>query len=469
MQGNEDTHPSFLKKLATRIMRREEVVLPIVALASTIGLSASLTSLNRDLIREHTPHQTIFTSFFCIEAAIIYLVYMIISRMLSFFLSYIETNNNTINASYMASYHYDTLEEDEETWNFNLKKSYPPSVKRPCFNNGHREALISSMYLGGAGAFLALPALCFWDFSITASFLLSLSLIALLNDHTKHKEFTPNQDKCKVLVNIQLFRWLLYGLVLSIIFGIAFQDSYYYYYYYYYSVHYPSSSVQHNNHTTNALMIISERPWPMMLLSFISPLLIRMGLINPRTLAHNIIMSPSQSLEAGLPVSTILAILMLCWYSPLDTIFARTSLNMQTILPMIILCPSCLAAILAFIVRGFAKKQSLGTVIPLTCATIIVQQVTDRKMKNQGDWALVFCMSLALLVSLLFILYKRKVLAGEERLSHTNNAKPPEIILANDDDDDEDIPPLDAENENLIDNGTEILNYREDAESVELP
>jgi hypothetical protein len=288
---------NFFKKLATT-MRREEVALPIIALTCTIALSASLTSLNRNFIREKSQYQIIFTSFFCLEAAILYLVYMIISRMLSFFLSYIETKS-----TYTP---YDTIEEDEEE---NPSEALLP-VKKMGFHSGHREALISSMYLGGAGAFLALPALCFWDFSITASFLSSLTLIALFNDHTKHKEFTPNQDKCQVLTHIKIFRWLLYGLVLGIILGVAFQDSYsYYYYYYYISLH--NTPAPMDNHT----ILVSERPWPMMMLSFSSPLLIRMGTINPRTVAHNIIMSPSQSLEAGLPVSAILSILILCWYN----------------------------------------------------------------------------------------------------------------------------------------------------------
>ncbi len=410
-------------------MRREEFALPILAVSCTIALSASLTSINRNLIREQPSYQIIFTSFFCIEAGIIYGLYMIISRMLSFFLSYIESSHassSNSSSSYLASYHYDNLEEDEEE----CASSKNINIKRFGFNNGHREALISSMYLGGAGAFLALPALCFWDFSITASFLLSLTLIALLNDHTKHKEFTPNQDKCKVLLNIQLFRWVLYGLLLAIISGIAFQDSFYLMY-------------AKANHTI---------AWPMMMLSFSSPLLIRMGTINPRTIAYNIIMSPSQSLEAGLPISTILAILILCWYSPLDTIFQKTSANsMQILVPMVVLCPSCLAAILAFIIRGFAKKQSLGVVIPLTCTCIIVQQVTDRKMKNHGDWGLVFGMAIALLVSLLFILYKRKVLAGELRSVH----REPEVVLVQ-----SEMQSLAAEIVQIeVDNGAEIFEY----------
>ncbi len=148
----------------------------------------------------------------------------------------------------------------------------------------------------------------------------------------------------------------------------------------------------------------------MMLLSFSSPLLLRMGTLNPRTIAHNIIMSPSQSLEVGLPISNLLAILVLCWYSPLDNVFRRPSpINLQLFVPMMVLCPSCLAAVLAFILRGFQNKQTLATVVPLVCTSVAVQQATGRRLKNEGDWVLVCGASLTLVISLLFVLYKRRV------------------------------------------------------------
>ena len=442
--------------------------LPTIALVSTVALSASLTSINRVLAMEQPSHQSIFASIFCIEAAIIYALYMIISRMLSFFLSYIETSSSSLQraserSGYIASYYYDEIEEDEElmiqsnknhhhhndndslalqnTQGCNLKgqdsktlfllRHYHESPlffsNRPGFNNGHREALISSMYLGGSGAFLALPALCFWDFSISASFLLSLSLVAFFSDHTKHKEFTPNQDKERVLTVMQRFRWLLYGTLFAVILGIAcldaYDSSYYYYYYYYYysqantnpNLRTPGLAMVKNNSTASMgqTVYLSERPWPMMLLSFSSPMLMRMGTINPRTIAHKIIMSPSQSLEAGLPISNLLAILVLCWYSPLDSVLLKTStaLEMHTFVPMLVLCPSCLAAVLAFILRGFHNKQTLCTAVPLTMACVVVQQIMDRKMRGRGDFALVLGMVLVLVVSLSFFFYRLRVLA----------------------------------------------------------
>jgi hypothetical protein len=376
----------FLHRISASMIKQHPA-LPILAFTCTLALSASLTSLNQGLAREQISHQSIFTSFFCIEAAVIYALYMIISRMLSFFLSYIESSSSSAammeqanKAGYLASYYYDHIDEENES--LVVPPPPPPSLYRAGFNNGHREALISSMYLGGAGAFMALPALCFWDISVTASFLISLTLIALFSDHTKLKDFTPNQDKQHVLSTLKRFRWSLYGLIIALLLGVVFQD--------------------YNGAT--------ERPWAMMLLSFSSPLLMRMGTLNPRTIAHNIIMSPSQSLEVGLPISNLLAILVLCWYSPLDSVFRRHSpINVQLFVPMLVLCPSCLAAVLAFILRGFQNKQTLATVVPLVCTCIVVQQVMERRLENEGDWALVSGAFLALLISLLFVLYKRKV------------------------------------------------------------
>jgi hypothetical protein len=142
--------------------------------------------------------------------------------MLSFFLSYIESSSSAAmehanKAGHLASYYYDYLDEENES----LVANPPPY--RAGFNNGHREALISSMYLGGAGSFMALPALCFWDISVTSTFLISLTLIALFSDHTKLQDFSPNQDKRRVLSTLKRFRWSLYGLIIALLLGVMFQ------------------------------------------------------------------------------------------------------------------------------------------------------------------------------------------------------------------------------------------------------
>jgi hypothetical protein len=40
---------------------------------------------------------------------------------------------------------------------------------------------------------------------------------------------------------------------------------------------------------------------------------------------------------------------------------------------------------------------------------VAVQQATGRRLKNEGDWVLMCGASLALVISLMFVLYKRKV------------------------------------------------------------
>ena len=63
--------------------------LPILALAFTVALSTSLTSLNRYQII-NAKEQPILNAMFCIEAAIMYILYMIVSRILALALTCIE-------------------------------------------------------------------------------------------------------------------------------------------------------------------------------------------------------------------------------------------------------------------------------------------------------------------------------------------------------------------------------------------
>ena len=66
----------------------------------------------------------------------------------------------------------------------------------------------------------------------------------------------------------------------------------------------------------------------------------------------------SHALEAGLPVATLLATLVMCWYSPLGTM--PPQLDPARAVPMLIVCPTTLGVMIAFIQRGFRRY-------PLTC------------------------------------------------------------------------------------------------------
>lgn len=70
----------FFHRIISTSTIKQHPALPILAFACTLALSASLTSLNQGLAREHISHQSIFIAFFCIEAAVIYALYMIVSR-----------------------------------------------------------------------------------------------------------------------------------------------------------------------------------------------------------------------------------------------------------------------------------------------------------------------------------------------------------------------------------------------------
>ena len=61
----------------------------------------------------------------------------------------------------------------------------------------------------------------------------------------------------------------------------------------------------------------------------------------------------SHALEAGLPVATLLATLVMCWYSPLGTM--PPQLDPARAVPMLIVCPTTLGVMIAFIQRGFRR------------------------------------------------------------------------------------------------------------------
>ena len=316
--------------------------LPIIAMAFTLSLSCTLTSLNRPHIPQ-LREQPILNAVFCLEAAIMYIVYMIVSRILSLALSCIEQSHhhrpkgrsavndyNGVLASSAYEEVWDPPPTDEENqmddvpvWDEEEPPPLPPlshkSRKAPQASSSydvisllyaqgiHREALISSMYLGGSGCFLALPALSFWDLSVTSMLLLSLALIGLMAEHTKHADFAPNQDKASVITNLRRFRWAIYSTVIFLIFGIMLKEN-------------QSWLLEHTPTLSSALLEIpassnkstvvlqeANRPWPiMLLLAFVSPLLLHLAL--PRPMIHPgrpSLMSPSQVLEAALPVSCL--------------------------------------------------------------------------------------------------------------------------------------------------------------------
>ena len=299
----------------------------VLGFACSVALSTALSAINQhQILPKDLP---IINALFCIEAALIYFLYMLVSSVLALALSCIEQRPQAA--------------------------AYDPVPR-----GFHRDALISSMYLGGSGCFLALPALGFWDISITVAFLLSFTLLALLTEHTKHPDFTPNQDKAAVLAHLRGFRWALYTLLLLLQLGLLAKAG-------------PSSFL-------------------LLLLAFVSPLLLRMALTNN----HGAV-PPSQVLEAALPVSCLHAVLVIGWYNSMAD-FTTSDKDLATFVPMLVICPFCQAASLAFILRAFSQKQSLPLAVVLTLTAFVVQQATAHRLAARSDWALL-ALALALLLA----------------------------------------------------------------------
>ena len=365
---------------------------PLLAFTLTLSLSATLTSLNHQNQTDTATELPLLNALFCLEVAVIYFIYTLLSRILYFALSCIESNTHPAYYYYYYDYRPDMVESNAllsvPSQGDDATEDLEPDDDEQLYNRGiQREALISSMYLGGSGCFLALPALGFWDIAVTTMLLFSLSIIGLTLEHTKHpSEFAPNQDKATVLKTLRIFRWSIYALLLCAQLGIFIK----------------------------APLSVEEPPIIMLLLAFVSPLMLLMGL-PPTAHTKRLIMSPSQVLEAALPVSCLHAVLVVGWYTPIVsvgtphimTIFQDK--NLAIFLPMLILCPFCQVVILAFILRGFRNKQTLPITIILTIATFVVQQVLYNRLLHTSDWILLAVIGKLVFVSGVFLLYRSSV------------------------------------------------------------
>ena len=464
----DDHHEQPTKKKRPKATKKGPLLtnnsyVPALALACTVALSTSLTSINRHQITSTKEDLPILNSCFCIEAALMYTMYMFVSRVLAFALSCIEHRHHRGRSDYYDpndnEYLVVSLQDEEDLEAEEHGKEEEPSGHNVSLlyyhaQGIHREALISSMYLGGSGCFLALPALGFWDLSITSVFLLSLTLIAFITEHTKHPEFKPNQDKAQTLLTLKRFRWALYATVFLIQSGIFLKSAPL-------AAAVAALSINTSVIPTPAAGASSSLP-VMLLLAFASPLLLRLAL--PSSLAasssHNTLtmimvkekkkqkrtrsdpaatslMSPTQALEAALPVSCLHAVLVLGWYTP-DVSPARflQQKALPQFLPMLIICPFCQAAILAFILRAFKNKQSLPLIIILTITAFIVQLIFSPARNNIHlqdqqellDWILLGLSVKLLILCASFLFYRHNAFLQQPTQHHEQS-----VLLKEDD------------------------------------
>ena len=440
--------------------------LPTLTMTSAIALCTVFTSLNSSLASD-SARQSVLAAAFCVIACVLYIGYMVVSRAVLCVLSHIEhgyeevpdDEDNVLLLSRQPETHEHHHQgpgnhHDNSSWS-SSSSGASSGIARQLMRIGssssrheqhalaamHREAVISSIYLGGSGAFLALPALCMWDMSVSVCFAMSIALVGMLMQDSKVVDFKPNVDTATAISRLHRLRWALNGCIAHTLLLVAWQDVHgtrFDHTYAYYSYVQPgqdsttttttaaamnsslsSTAVDEpyntpgniNNNVNNLLMreaayddVRGLLQWPLMLLAAASPLLMHLGTTGARTQPlSKMLMTPSQTLEAGLPVSTVLAILVLCWYSPVDALIMRDQLFNRLAIPMLVLCPCCLAAVLALVMRGFRKGRSTPVAAVLACACAVRQQAVDRHILTTVDKAVVaaavgtFCMWLALM------------------------------------------------------------------------
>jgi uncharacterized protein with PQ loop repeat len=135
---------------------------------------------------------------------------------------------------------------------------------------------------------------------------------------------------------------------------------------------------------------------------------------------------PSQTLETGLPVSTILAILVLFWHSPDEKLIyeIESMINVKTAIPLFVLCPLCICAALAFILYGFKKRASGVIAVVLLMILCIRQQITSsHKLTTHMDFMSLASTANAVIAVCVYLAYKYRVMLPEER-THTWCKKP---------------------------------------------
>jgi len=156
--------------------------------------------------------------------------------------------------------------------------------------------------------------------------------------------------------------------------------------------------------------------WPLIFLSATSPVFLRAGGGGVGNFFFSL--PPSQTLETGLPVSVVLAILVLCYHNPTTGLvqdFAAMT-EVRFVVPLFVLCPLCLAAALAFILYGF-KKRSAGVIASLLLLILCIRQQTTAKHRLQShlDWlSLGFTLNTVTCVAWYMIYKKKTVLSHKD-------------------------------------------------------
>jgi len=420
--------------------------LSYLALLVSSVLVGVLCELNRFPWNQNILLQNITSASFCVFSAALYVVYMLITTLLKLVLTYAGSFYHQV-----AEY-----EEEPETSNDESPREDHPNERAPklkpwtfksdAWSSRYqlpRSIIISSMYLGGSGAYLAILPLCMWDFTMSASFILSLLVISCVDAKHSCKDFKPNVDTASALRNLKCMRAFYHVMAfVSLILVIWIDTKEEIIYYMIPMLTTPSLDLhflvpnQTDVSKPPALVLEGQTglafKWPLIILSASSPIFLRAGGGGIGRFFYSL--PPSQTLETGLPVSTILAILILCWHSPTEHILReiQTMINYKTAIPMFVLCPLLIAAILAFVLYAF-KRRSAGIVSVILLVVMCVRQqiATIRHPKTSLDWISISTSIHTVGFLAVYMLYKRRVLLSEQS---TWTPKPVVIVQKEDDD-----------------------------------
>lgn len=206
---------------------------PWVAFALAIALTLVMVLVNHSQL-DTKPQQMVTTAIFCIVGATMYLIYMSVNRLLKVVLVSIESaeygtlkrkrsgrfsalSEVVSRSSAVGEADASEKEEGDDT------DPLIPLGKGDEWKGVDREDVIASMYLGGSGAFLALPALCMWDTSVTAAFLCSMQLGGLW-ERVKVLEYKPNIDRATAIGILRSLHWSQHALMFMALFVVVWQD-----------------------------------------------------------------------------------------------------------------------------------------------------------------------------------------------------------------------------------------------------
>jgi hypothetical protein len=287
-----------------------------IAFGLLSGAVAILCALNDAPIRIDPPMQMIAHASFIIAAACMYIVYRVVTFALQMVLSCVEHRYHNV-ADYDEEEVVEEKGVDEEATNdatpdndaWKLEEATERIERVP------REVVVSSMYMGGIGSFLAVAPLCMWYPPSTMAFCIALMLIAI-------------RDEKKKIIPIFVCAGLTMGM--------------------------------------GAMKLQVVGMWPQIAVGALSPFFIwaSTGAADASPFYHRL--SAPQTLETALPVSLVLAILVLCWYSPVEETISLSRFSVARLTTMMIIVPPYLSANLALLLHAFRTRKIAMAALILT-------------------------------------------------------------------------------------------------------